>query len=151
MVKKQCCAFVTFVKREDTEVAAAKLHRILELKGKKVHVMWGRPQQTGAKQASEIMAADTSGALPLGMPGVPGFPSMPGTAGSYKPYYPSMDPAAMGNTPLEGEAGGPPLAALKPTATVATASPAAVAAPVPALVSRQAPAGLATGTGSFMF
>jgi len=151
MVKKQCCAFVTFVKREDTEAAAAKLHRILELKDKKVHVMWGRPQQTAAKQASEIMAADTSSAPP-GMPGgMPGFPAMPGTAGSYKPYYPSMDPAAMGNTPLEGEAGGPAPAAPKAIAIPATASPAAAAAPAAVPVSRQAPAGLATGTGSFMF
>merc|ERR1711972_519027 len=51
MVKKQCCSFVTFVEREAAEAAATKLHRILELKGKKVHVMWGRPQQSIQNQA----------------------------------------------------------------------------------------------------
>merc|ERR1712187_290520 len=99
MVKKQCCSFVTFVEREAAEAAATKLHRILELKGKKVHVMWGRPQQSIQNQASAAIAAGSSApgappGMPPGMPGMPGFPAMAGSSGSYRPYYPSMDPAA---------------------------------------------------------
>jgi len=106
-VPKQACAFVTFVKREVAEDCASKLHRILELKGKRVNLMWGRPQTSVQAQASA--AAVSSGSAPTGA--APPFNAvgwMPGmTPGSstsiYRPYYPSMDPSAQGNTPLEGE------------------------------------------------
>merc|ERR1719498_393250 len=165
MVKKQCCAFVTYVKREECEVAASKLHRLLEIKGKKAHLMWGRPQQTAQTQASAAMAAGAAGAgmppgmgVPPGMPGmaVPGFPSNPSTSGSYKPYYPSMDPAAMGNTPLEGEAGAEsapaPPAAAYPAAAAAPANPAGFAKSAPTAPKKSnAPAGQKTSSGSFKF
>jgi len=108
MAPKQCCAFVTFVKREVAEEAAAKLHRILEIKGKRVNVMWGRPQKSVQQQASEAIVASSSSSSALPPSGVPPpgmMPGMlmPGSQGIYLPYYPSMDPAAQGNTPLEGE------------------------------------------------
>merc|ERR1712084_70497 len=90
MVPKQCCAFVTFVSREAAEEAVSKLYRLLQIKGKKVNVMWGRPQQTQQAQSSAALAGDTSAAAPAGM--------APANSGSvYRPYYPSMDPAASGN------------------------------------------------------
>lgn len=106
MVPKQSCAFVTFVSREAAEEAASKLYRILEIKGTRANLMWGRPQQTMATQASAAMATagvSTTGA-PTGWPGTLGtVPGMPASSNTYRPYYPSMDPAAMGNAPLEGE------------------------------------------------
>jgi len=100
MVPRQCCAFVTFVQREVAEEAASQLHRILEIKGKRVHLMWGRPQVSTQVQASTAMVEAASGAAggaPSGMPA--------GLVGGsvYHPNYPSMDPKAQGNTPLEGE------------------------------------------------
>eukprot|EP00927_Polykrikos_kofoidii_P003543 TRINITY_DN11419_c0_g2_i1.p1 TRINITY_DN11419_c0_g2~~TRINITY_DN11419_c0_g2_i1.p1 ORF type:complete len:388 (+),score=71.08 TRINITY_DN11419_c0_g2_i1:47-1165(+) len=101
MVPRQCCAFVTFIKREDAEQAVAKLHRILQIKGKKVNVMWGRPQ-VPASVASGM--ASSSGVVPdaSGLPSVIP-PGAAGPCGIYCPYYPSMDPTAMGNALLEGE------------------------------------------------
>jgi len=105
MVPKQCCAFVTFVDREVAEKAAAEFYKILKIKDKKCNIMWGRPQKTMAKAASEAMAA-AGGAAGAAVPGFPGalggMPGMPASS-SYRPYYPSMDPMAMGNAPLEGE------------------------------------------------
>lgn len=98
MAPRQSCAFVTFVKREVAEEAAAKTHRVLEIKEKKVHVTWGRPQVTPAAQASAEMAASMSSGSAV----VPGMPPIP-SGSTYKPYYPSMDPTAQGNAPLDGE------------------------------------------------
>jgi pre-mRNA-splicing factor RBM22/SLT11 len=95
VVPKQSCAFVTFVSRESAEDAAAKLYRTLEIKGKRANLMWGRPQQTVQEKAS---AALVDGGAPPG--GAPGAAS---SSSTYRPYYPSMDPAAQGNAPLEGE------------------------------------------------
>eukprot|EP00747_Dinoflagellata_sp_TGD_P163902 gnl/TRDRNA2_/TRDRNA2_183112_c0_seq1.p1 gnl/TRDRNA2_/TRDRNA2_183112_c0~~gnl/TRDRNA2_/TRDRNA2_183112_c0_seq1.p1 ORF type:complete len:387 (+),score=86.39 gnl/TRDRNA2_/TRDRNA2_183112_c0_seq1:27-1163(+) len=106
IVPKQSCSFVTFVKREVAEEAASKTHRILEIKGKKVNVMWGRPQQTKQSQASAAMAAGSAGGGATAADAPPGLPPnmMNEHGGSvYKPYYPSMDPSAQGNAPLEGE------------------------------------------------
>lgn len=97
MVPRKCCAFVTFTTREAAEEAANKLHRILKIRDKRVGVMWGKPQQTQQSQASAALAAGAAG-LP---PGVP--PGMAGPGGVYRPYYPSMDPGASGNAPLDGE------------------------------------------------
>lgn len=170
MSRKQCCAFVTFVKREEAEVAANALHRILELKGKKVHVMWGRPQQKEAAPAAAGSGAQPGApavpGMPPGMPGMPGMPPgmppMPGAMGSYKPYYPSMDPAAMGNTVLEGEGPDAPPPAPKKAAAAAKAASAPAASDAPAVgpaapvaaapkLAKTAPSGQSTGSGSFMF
>merc|ERR1719497_94664 len=59
MVPKQCCAFVTFVKRENAEEAASKLYRVLEINGKRANLMWGRPQAT---QQAAAAASSSSGA-----------------------------------------------------------------------------------------
>merc|ERR1712139_616349 len=67
MVPKQSCAFVTFVEREVAEEAASKLYRLLQIKGKKVNVMWGRPQQTQQGQASDAMAGAASSSGEPGM------------------------------------------------------------------------------------
>jgi len=99
MAPKQACAFVTFKEREVAEEAARKLYRILVLKGKRVALMWGRPQPTAHVQASGMAVAGSSGThVPPMFP-----PVMPMTMNTYRPYYPSMDPSAMGNAPLEGE------------------------------------------------
>lgn len=101
MVPKQSCAFITFVDRESAENAASKLHRILQIKGKKVNVMWGRPKVT--ENAAVVNPPGSSGdaveGTPLGVPPV----GMANPSSVYRPYYPSMDPAASGNTMLEGE------------------------------------------------
>jgi pre-mRNA-splicing factor RBM22/SLT11 len=154
MVKKQCCAFITYVKREEAEVAASQLHKNLELKGKRVNVMWGKPQETKQTQASAQLAAGTSAApampgMPPGMPGgMPGFPAAPGS--SYKPYYPSMDPAAMGNTPLEGEGPSAPAADTAPAKKQRPAKAASAPAPAPTVTSK-APKGQATASGAMKF
>jgi pre-mRNA-splicing factor RBM22/SLT11 len=98
VVPKQSCAFVTFVKREDAEEAATKLYRNLELKGKRANVMWGRPQQTAQQAASAAIVAG-------GAPPAEGAPGAASSSSTYRPYYPSMDPSAQGNAPLEGDAG----------------------------------------------
>jgi len=98
MVPKQCCAFVTFVTREGAEEAASKLHRVIEIKGKRLSLMWGRPVVAKQGQLSAETAQCTQELAPSGFPGVP----LGGD--SYRPYYPSTDPAAQGNLPLEGEA-----------------------------------------------
>lgn len=98
MVPKQCCAFVTYVKREDAETAAGKLYRILQINGKRANVMWGRPQQSLQQQASAALA--TGG----GPPGMPSGEAPQSSGDVFRPYYPSMDPSAQGNAPLEGEA-----------------------------------------------
>ncbi|CAE8589755.1 unnamed protein product [Polarella glacialis] len=91
MAPKQSCAFVTFVKREVAEEAASKLNRILKINDKNINVTWGRPQVTKQDEASSAMGGSSStGEVPTG--------------NTYKPYYPSMDPGAVGNAPLETEA-----------------------------------------------
>jgi len=89
MAPKQSCAFVTFVKREVAEQAAKNTHKILKINGKNINVTWGRPQVSKEKEASAAVAA---GSAP------------PAAGNTYRPYYPSMDPSAQGNAPLQGEA-----------------------------------------------
>eukprot|EP00933_Yihiella_yeosuensis_P003709 TRINITY_DN10689_c0_g1_i1.p1 TRINITY_DN10689_c0_g1~~TRINITY_DN10689_c0_g1_i1.p1 ORF type:complete len:356 (+),score=64.95 TRINITY_DN10689_c0_g1_i1:55-1122(+) len=94
MAPKQFCAFVTFVQREVAEDAASKMHKILKIGEKRINVTWGRPQVTKQQEASEAMVSgSSSAAIPQG--------------NAYRPYYPSMDPSAQGNAPLEGEVAGP--------------------------------------------
>jgi len=88
MVPRQCCAFVTFVKRDEAEEAASKLYRVLEINGKRVNLTWGRPQANQAQVAGGEASSSSSAT---------------GPTSTYRPYYPSMDPSAQGNTPLEGE------------------------------------------------
>jgi len=105
MVPKQSCAFVTFVQRDAAEQAASQLYKILEVKGKRLNLMWGRPQASQQSQASAALVAPGPGGssvMPDGMPA--STPAIAGVSGVYRPYYPSMDPSAQGNTPLEGEA-----------------------------------------------
>jgi len=90
MAPKQSCAFVTFVKREVAEEAAKATHKILTINEKRINVTWGRPQVTKQKEASEAMVTGAATGVPTG--------------NTYRPYYPSMDPSAQGNAPLEGEA-----------------------------------------------
>lgn len=90
MAPKQSCAFVTFVKREEAEEAAKQTHKILTINEKRINVTWGRPQVTKQQEASAAMVEG-------------GAPSTVPTGNTYKPYYPSMDPSAQGNAPLEGE------------------------------------------------
>lgn len=93
MVPKQSCAFVTFVQRESAEAAALKLYRILQIGDKKVNLMWGRPNTSTAMQTG----GSTDGASTIES-------AAAASSGSVsRPYYPSMDPTAQGNSPLEGE------------------------------------------------
>lgn len=39
------CAFVTFAERSEAEQAASKLHNKLIVKGSRLRLMWGRPQE----------------------------------------------------------------------------------------------------------
>merc|ERR1719263_1657127 len=82
MVPRQCCAFVTFATREGAEEAASKTHRILTIRGKKVNVMWGRPQQ---RAANPLMAVAASGSAA----GSATAPADAPTGNVYRPYYPS--------------------------------------------------------------
>merc|ERR1719442_335768 len=100
MIPKQSCAFITFVKREEAEEAMAKCYRVLKIKDKKVNLMWGRPQTTAQSQAS---AAIVTGAAGSGGASASGVPGDFGGGSVSRPYYPSMDPTAQGNAPLEGE------------------------------------------------
>lgn len=101
IVPKQSAAFVTFTTRDAAEEAVKKLYRNLTIKGKKASVMWGKPQLSRAEQAAKEEAERNSAAA---MPAIPGMPPTMGAFGAFKPYYPSMDPSAQGNAPLQGEA-----------------------------------------------
>jgi len=46
IVEKNSCAFVQYTKRESAETAASKCFGRLDLKGKRLNVRWGRPQQS---------------------------------------------------------------------------------------------------------
>lgn len=98
MVPRQCCAFVTMAKREQAEQAASQLHRILKLRGKKVNLMWGRPQQRPGGTVPGLAAA-VAGASSGSAGAVAAAPA----GSTYRPYYPSMDPAAQGNASIEDD------------------------------------------------
>jgi len=97
MVPKQSCAFVTFVKRDDAEQAAQNLHKVLQLHGKRVHIQWGKPQAN--KSQDSAVSAVVGGTSVASGAAFGGFAAQD----VYKPYYPSMDPTAQGNAPLESE------------------------------------------------
>jgi len=111
LIQKSHCAFVHFATREAAEQAADKLYRCCDIKGKRIHLDWAKPD-TKSKEAQQ--AALSAEEVPE-LPGKSKMPPMPmlGSFGAFTPYYPSMDPMAQGNAPLEAgdaplEGGGPP-------------------------------------------
>lgn len=48
-VESRSCAFVTFSSRADAESAAEKLQNKLIVKGTRLKLMWGRPQERRAE------------------------------------------------------------------------------------------------------
>mmetsp|Transcript_26131 Transcript_26131/g.73170 ORF Transcript_26131/g.73170 Transcript_26131/m.73170 type:complete len:459 (+) Transcript_26131:313-1689(+) len=104
------CAFVTYASRSSAEAAASALSNRLIVKGTRLKLMWGKPQQPRpAHVPADPMQPSTSGVAPGMVPpqmqmqmgaARPYAPAMnffnlpaPGAAG---PMYPSMDPTAMG-------------------------------------------------------
>mmetsp|Transcript_15451 Transcript_15451/g.39739 ORF Transcript_15451/g.39739 Transcript_15451/m.39739 type:complete len:443 (+) Transcript_15451:240-1568(+) len=110
------CAFVTYTSRAAAEAAAAGLAGRLIVKGTRLKLMWGKPQQP--RQQHDPMAPSTSGqppplppphmAMAMGaarpyMP-PPNFFNLPQATPGGAPLYPSMDPTAMGTrVPAPGD------------------------------------------------
>jgi len=78
VVQKNSCAFVQFTKRESAEFAATKCFGKLDVKGAKLNVRWGKPQQTAAKHGH-----DSEKTTPV--PGLPGALPMPGHVAQHDP------------------------------------------------------------------
>ncbi|KAL2898845.1 Zinc finger CCCH domain-containing protein 49 [Bienertia sinuspersici] len=118
MVLQRACAFVTYTTREAAEKAAGDLSNKLVIKGLRLKLMWGRPQQPkpetdGAELAKQQAAVAHSGMLPRAVISQQqGQPLPPGTSQDQIPppmpyfnippppqartVYPSMDPQRMG-------------------------------------------------------
>eukprot|EP00193_Tetraselmis_chui_P017773 CAMPEP_0177771058 /NCGR_PEP_ID=MMETSP0491_2-20121128/11324_1 /TAXON_ID=63592 /ORGANISM="Tetraselmis chuii, Strain PLY429" /LENGTH=437 /DNA_ID=CAMNT_0019288451 /DNA_START=116 /DNA_END=1426 /DNA_ORIENTATION=+ len=117
-IESKNCAFITYTSRASAEAAAAALSGRLIIKGTRLKLMWGKPQQP--RQQHDPMAPSTSGQPPAMVPphmqmamggarpympppnffNLPPAPQAPGGA----PLYPSMDPTAMGTrVPAPGE------------------------------------------------
>lgn len=106
-VDSRSCAFVTYTTREAAEHAAENLAGQLYIKGEKLKLLWGKPQQprSGGGEAGGGQPS-TSGAAG----GAPAFPPVAPQAGG-RAAYPSMDPSAMGSfaqRPQDGGRGPPP-------------------------------------------
>eukprot|EP01068_Selenidium_serpulae_P011828 Selendium_serpulae@DN5730_c0_g1_i3.p2 len=104
MIPRQGCSFVTFTTRESAEAAAEKLHKNLIINDQKIKLLWGRPNTAGPQVTPQALAeGGTPGDLSWQM-GFRAFApaAMPFQNATNKTYYPSMDPAAMGNAPLDG-------------------------------------------------
>ncbi|CAO2833341.1 unnamed protein product [Amaranthus hypochondriacus] len=119
MVLQRACAFVTYTTREAAEKAAEELSNKLVIRGLRLKLMWGRPQQPkpetdGAEQAAQQAAVAHSGMLPRAVmsqqhtqllpPGtsqdqisapMPYF-NIPPPPQQDRAFYPSMDPQRMG-------------------------------------------------------
>lgn len=119
MVLQRACAFVTYTTREAAEKAAEELSNKLVIKGLRLKLMWGRPQQPkpeidGAEQAKQQAAVAHSGMLPRAVisqqqsqlhppgtsqdqipPPIPYF-NIPAPPQQERTFYPSMDPQRMG-------------------------------------------------------
>lgn len=120
MVLQRACAFVTYTTREAAEKAAEELSNKLVIKGLRLKLMWGRPQQPkpeidGDEQAKQQAAVAHSGMLPRSVisqqqsqlpppgtnqdqippPPMPYF-NIPPPPQQEKTFYPSMDPQRMG-------------------------------------------------------
>lgn len=111
-IESRQCAFVTFTTRADAERAAEELQNRLVIKGQRLRVMWGKPQErkqaveeapaTGAEGASTSAppmlpphVQKQMGATTAFPPAGPNFFNLPpGQPG--RPYYPSMDPKMLG-------------------------------------------------------
>mmetsp|Transcript_29226 Transcript_29226/g.64686 ORF Transcript_29226/g.64686 Transcript_29226/m.64686 type:complete len:459 (-) Transcript_29226:408-1784(-) len=103
-VENKMCAFITFTTRAAAEKAAEEKHNQLVLKGERLRVLWGKPQQQPQQQQGGD--ASTSGQeaphmLPpqvqMAMGGaIPYQPSGPNFFGLPPGGYASMDPSAMG-------------------------------------------------------
>lgn len=78
IVQKSSCAFVQFTKRESAENAANKCYGRLDLKGVRLNVRWGKPQQSGAKHHADIEKTTP-------VPGLPGPLPNPGKVAQYDP------------------------------------------------------------------
>lgn len=121
MVLQRACAFVTYTTREAAEKAAEELSNKLVIKGLRLKLMWGRPQQPkletdGVDQAKQQVAVAHSGMLPRAvisqqqnqfhpLPGtqdqippqpMPYFNIPPPPPQQERAFYPSMDPQRMG-------------------------------------------------------
>ncbi|GMH03929.1 hypothetical protein Nepgr_005768 [Nepenthes gracilis] len=119
MVVQRACAFVTYTTREAAEKAADELSNKLVIKGLRLKLMWGRPQQPKletdgveeARQAAAVVAH--SGLLPRAVisqqqnqlqppgtedhiPPVHYFNIPPPPPQQERTFYPSMDPQRMG-------------------------------------------------------
>lgn len=113
-VASRFCAFVTFATRDAAERAAQELHNKLLVKGTRLKLMWGRPQQQrGDNRPAEYDAMQPSTSNRSMMPpqlqqgtgghAPPNYFNLPGGAA---PYYPSMDPTAMGTRVADGKRSG---------------------------------------------
>lgn len=103
-VASRFCAFVTFTERSAAEKAAEALHGKLIIKGIRLRLMWGRPQQKQGQQQHEHdpmqpIASNKAAAGAAGdgaaSSGADHFGLAPAAAGG-PAQYPSMDPTAMG-------------------------------------------------------
>uniref|UniRef100_A0A7C8YJJ3 C3H1-type domain-containing protein n=1 Tax=Opuntia streptacantha TaxID=393608 RepID=A0A7C8YJJ3_OPUST len=128
MVLQRACAFVTYTTREAAEKAAEELSNKLVIKGLRLKLMWGRPQQPkletdGSEQAKQQAAVAHSGMLPRAVisqqqsqlhppgthdqipPPMPYF-NIPPPTQPERTVYPSMDPQRMGALVPSHDGGG---------------------------------------------
>lgn len=111
-VESRFCAFVNFANRAGAERAAEELHNKLIIKGTKLRLMWGRPQQ-GRPAGGDSSAGGAREPDPMQPvyawkpPGAGGqqqqqggpMGAFTGPPPGVPVYYPSMDPTQMGAVP----------------------------------------------------
>lgn len=117
MVVQRACAFVTYTTREAAEKAAEELANKLVIKGVRLKLMWGRPQQPKPEEGQPGVVMH-GGLLPRAVisqqqssdqpPEAP--PAPPQQSYNYfnipeRVHYPSMDPQRMGAVVPSQEAG----------------------------------------------
>ncbi|KAL4431000.1 hypothetical protein ABPG75_006256 [Micractinium tetrahymenae] len=112
-VASRNCAFVTYATRAAAEKAADELANKLTVKGHRLKLLWGKPQQAPQPAAPGTGAAAAAAAgRSAGAPGFPSYmpmPAAPGASGAN--YYPSMDPNQAGSyrqQQQQQQHGGPP-------------------------------------------
>ncbi|KAL3700426.1 hypothetical protein R1sor_018448 [Riccia sorocarpa] len=116
LVSQRACAFITYTNREGAEKAAEQLANKLVIKGLRLKLMWGKPQQPKpeADEAGKMNAGggilSHGGMLPRSVisqqqqqsqqtqdqPPLNYFNIPPPPPPSERPFYPSMDPQRMG-------------------------------------------------------
>jgi pre-mRNA-splicing factor RBM22/SLT11 len=127
VVETKFCAFVTFASREAAEKAVEEMQNKLIVKGARLKLLWGKPQQQreegggggagGAPGRPAMLppqvAAQVGGAVPMGSGN--NFFGLPQHQHQHqhqqqqqqqqqRAFYPSMDPSAMGTrVPAPGE------------------------------------------------